>query len=432
MVKPTAAASDSRSPARERGRIDDRGRGDCRGRGRGNGRDKDSRGRGRGRFVAPTGAAFFTGASTKQLDVNAPIQQQEQQQVTITTVAAGQDGAVVLPFTKSFSNEPNSSRVARTAAESMAAAARARLGEGEEIIVAEMDVQNEIVEDKNASVSQKSSKNEETSSLFDDENVDEMLTGFDSNYVYDSDSSEEEQRTAMQNFKGKENDMRPIRLPFPLALSQSTPMYACQENAEEKENGVERVVSSMAVSQLADPEVTSPFLDWSSRQARDELKFSETNSWFLMKFPTRLPHLDQGSLVRDGLSKQTGAHHSGGGGAVKTELNEEGLEVIGSNTEVGDNSNATVGSNGELGMVGTGNKTVGYDNTLKDVAPGKYGKIVVYKSGRTELVVGGDNGDAEVRAKSILYNDLALGFAATNHAFLLGSDVNQRGLTLWL
>ena len=46
---------------------------------------------------------------------------------------------------------------------------------------------------------------------------------------------------------------------------------------------------------------------------------------------------------------------------------------------------------------------------MKDCAPGKYGKIVVYKSGRTELVVGGgDSGRPEVRM--LIHEGLQCGF----------------------
>ena len=315
----------------------------------------------------------------------------------MTTIAAGQDGAVVLPFTKPFSNDADrsgGSGVARTAAESMAAAARARLGEGEEIIVAELDMADEP-EQKKVSVLEQPSRRDGLPSLFDDENVDEMPMGVDSNYVYDSDSSEEERRQAKKK-GGRENGIKPLQLPFPLA-SYQTPMYACQEDIEEKKDGMENIVSSMAVSQLAtDAEERSPFLDWSSPQTREDMKFAERSSWFLMKFPTRLPHLDGGSLC-GGVTKQNVQQSSSVGGvAVKSE-NEEGLEVVDGNTEVGDTANSAVASGGEISLVGGSTVSVGYDNTLKDILPGRYGKILVHKSGRTELVVGGHNGGPEVR-----------------------------------
>ena len=81
-----------------------------------------------------------------------------------------------------------------------------------------------------------------------------------------------------------------------------------------------------------------------------------------------------------------------GKGMVKSELNEDGLEIVGSNTEVvGDVSHASA-SGAVAGSIGS----IGYDNTLKDISPGRYGKIVVRKSGRTELVIGGQDGEPEV------------------------------------
>jgi hypothetical protein len=189
------------------------------------------------------------------------------------------------------------------------------------------------------------------------------------------------------------------------------------------------------VSQLADPEVTSPFLDWSSPKTREDMKFGERNSWFLMKFPTRLPHLDHGSLV-GGATKQTVHHHTAGvSSAVKSEVNEEGLEVVSSNNEVMDTANPT-SATGDVGAIIGGNGPAGYDNTLKDIAPGRYGKIVVYKSGRTELVVGGHSGGPEVRNVLISYKKTILNSYHTSldaHIYYyLGPDANQRRVTMWL
>eukprot|EP00804_Cyclotella_cryptica_P012407 CCRYP_010858-RB/>CCRYP_010858-RB protein AED:0.04 eAED:0.04 QI:150/1/1/1/0.5/0.33/3/1421/485 len=419
---PVAPSADhTKSPGRGRDGRGREGRGrEGRGReGRGReGRGRDGRGRGRdgrggGRFVAPTGAAFFTGASTKQPD---GAQDTLSKTNASASIAAGQDGAVVLPFTKPFSNDARGSisGVARTAAESMAAAARARLGEGEEIVVAELDMGEDYDEGKKKSVLERSSSRfDGMPSLFDDENTEQISSSaLDGTYVYDSDSSAEERRRDRK--KGSVRDsgsMPPNRLPFPLASYQSVPMYACQEDVEEKKDGIESIVSSTAVAQLNDPEVTSPFLDWSAPCTREDMKFAERNSWFLMKFPTRLPHLDHGSLVGSASSKALLQQHQvGGDGLVKSELNEDGLEVVGSNTEIGDASNvATVPLGlGEIsGAIGSGGP-LRYDDTLKDIAPGKYGKIVVYKSGRTELVVGGHAGGAEVRM--LIHEGLQCGF----------------------
>ena len=394
-AKPSATAAAKAPEQSKQSKSPGRGRGDGRSKspgrgGRGNGRGRggrestDGRGRGRGgRFVAPTGAAFFTGASTKQPD-DVPSAHQPQ---TVATIAAGQDGAVVLPFSKPYS-ATSSSGVSRTAAESVAAAARAKLGEGEEIIVAEIDMADADEPKKVSVLEQQTTRRDGMPSLFDDEYTSEIPSGVDDHYVYDSDSSQEERRRK----KTKEIGIRPIQLPFPLG-SHQLPMYACQEDVEEKKDGIEGVLSSVAATQLVDPEVTPPFLDWSSPYTRDDMKFAERDSWFLMKFPTRLPHMDDGSLV-GGARKQT-AQNPSDRAIVNSEFNEDGLEIVGSNTEVvGDVSNASTAS-GIGGVVGAGS-SIGYDNTFKDIAPGRYGKIVVRKSGRTELVIGGQDGEPEV------------------------------------
>lgn len=60
--------------------------------------------------------------------------------------------------------------------------------------------------------------------------------------------------------------------------------------------------------------------------------------------------------------------------------------------------------------VGAGPSTAtGYDDTLKDIPPGRYGRIVVRKSGRTELIVGGgDTSEPEVRM--LVHEGLQCGF----------------------
>jgi hypothetical protein len=282
----------------------------------------------------------------------------------------------------------------------MAASARAKLGEGEEIVVAEMEKDDDDFEPKKKSVLEidRPSRMDGMPSLFDDENADTSHPDgmdVDSIHVYDSDSSEEERRRVKKKKDETDQGLAPHRLPFPMTYNQSSAMYACQENIEEKKD-MDGIVSSMAggMALNADPEESSPFLDWNSPKTKEDAKFAERNSWFLMKFPTRLPHLDCGSLVGGVGSNSKSMQSNDGGGIVKSEVNEGCVEVVGSSGDVAD----TVMAAGVAHAVGAGSgSAVGYDDTLKDIAPGRYGKIVVYKSGRTELVVGGHHGGAEVR-----------------------------------
>ena len=43
--------------------------------------------------------------------------------------------------------------------------------------------------------------------------------------------------------------------------------------------------------------------------------------------------------------------------------------------------------------------TTNFDNTLSKAPAGRLGRVVVYKSGKTVLVMGGDGGSPEVRAQ---------------------------------
>ena len=52
----------------------------------------------------------------------------------------------------------------------------------------------------------------------------------------------------------------------------------------------------------------------------------------------------------------------------------------------------------------------GYDDTLKDSAAGRYGKIVVYKSGKAFLIVGGGGDSKTPPVRMKLANGLPCGF----------------------
>lgn len=403
-----------------------------RGRGaRGGGRAGSGRGGRGGRFIAPTGAAFFTGACAKRSDtaggfasvaaVGGGGDVNGDDPRTEVKIAAGQDGAIFIPGSSSASGAVGSrgssgiNKVSNSAAESMAAAARAKLGEGEEIVVAEMELEDgETADDgKKKSVLDGPSRSERFDgmpSLFDDENdvpmISDHATLADA-FVYDSDSSEEERRVKRKQQqrgggggKNSNSGVAPTQLPFPVGVNQQ-PMYNCQEGMfdDEKKIEAEPIASSsttQASSKLNDPPIQSPFLDVT--YASEEMKQAENNSWFLMKFPTRLPHLDNNSMVSSTKS---------GKKAVKAEVDEDGLELVGSaNVDTSMDIPTAATSVSSSATVGG---ALGYDDTLKDCAPGKYGKIVVFKSGRTELVVGGgDSGRPEVRM--LIHEGLQCGF----------------------
>ena len=232
-------------------------------------------------------------------------------------------------------------------------------------------------------------------SLYDDE-VEETVVDMDA-FEYDSDSSIEEEKQRRRGNNAGRFRMAPSQLPFPVAPHQQA-MYDCQDATnntlviedEKKSADVEMSTEQQSSSLLSDPVLESPFIDVNS--AANDLKQLELDSWFLMKFPTRLPHLDNSV--------------SGGPNAnVKDEMLEgDEPDFVGSSSDMNNNMmSATV-------SVGAGPSTAtGYDDTLKDIPPGRYGRIVVRKSGRTELIVGGgDTGEPEVRM--LVHEGLQCGF----------------------
>jgi len=226
-------------------------------------------------------------------------------------------------------------------------------------------------------------------------------SGISSAYMYDSDSSAEERRARRRGDGDIGGELRPTQLPFPLAPHQQT-MYDCQQESsygEEKKMSDTDTVAAAASSaislssKLSDPPLQSPFLDLDS--VSDELKQMESNSWYLMKFPTRLPHLDSGSSSSNASKKKVTA--------IKREINEESGRP---DTVTSSNVDISVGS-GEVGGSLTSSPQ-GFDDTLKDAAAGRYGRIVVRKSGKTELVIGGDDNGLEVRL--LVHQGLQCGF----------------------
>ena len=418
---------------------DGRGRGRGRG-GRGGGRGRDGRGRGRGRggragrFIVPSGSSFFTGDAAKRSESTTPGLPGSggpSQELLTAKVQAGTDGAVFMPGANSSrtsatantgggngsgSGAPGGIRVARSTAESMAASARARAGEGEEIIVAEMlDMEGD--EDEANAGKKKSVLDGPSSSmrfdgmpsLFDGEDekeeIDDPTKGISDAFLYDSDSSVEERRVRNRNKKNPNNSavaggfrLPPIQLPFLVGKHQQT-MYDCQEKKDEEE---EKKMSedgdganTTSYLNLSDPPLQSPFLDLAS--VSEGMKQLETEPWFVMKFPTRLPHLDTSSSSSSSANSSKKAAE-----LIKSELSEGGApDAVGSMT-VDEVKSSNVAGASEASASGP----QGYDDTLKDVAAGRYGRIVVRKSGKTELIIGGgDDGTPEVRKERMCLMD---------------------------
>lgn len=363
----------------------------------------------------PTGAAFFTGQSHQTAGDDGDPSQAVTERVK---VEAGTDGAVFMPGSEAASAGAGVAgggpRVARSAAESIAAAARARAGEGEEIIVAEIQEGDDGDDEKGRKKSVLDGPSRAgLPSLFDDEQNQDGDAGPSDRhgvadaFLYDSDSSAEERRARRRSDHGGTGErgfrMPPSQLPFPMAPHQPS-MYDCQDVTEMKEEEEKKmaepegIAATALYSTLSDPPLKSPFLDLTA--VSDEVKQqveNGNNSWFVMKFPTRLPHLDTSSST--GIVKNEVV--TGEASAKKDE------ESSGAPDKAGSAVAPPSSDGGGVTLASVSGPALGYDDTLKDAASGRYGRIVVRKSGKTELVIG--EGDNEVRL--LVHEGLQCGFS---------------------
>jgi hypothetical protein len=121
----------------------------------------------------------------------------------------------------------------------------------------------------------------------------------------------------------------------------------------------------------------SPFVD--AHRKKDLLW--EQNSWFIMQLPTRLPPLKPNTPNVPLFS---------------TDGDDEAKEEATSSNEI--SPMASISEVVTQPVVATN-----FDNTLSHTAAGKLGKIIVYKSGKTVLVMEGPEG-SKVRLNSGLFS----------------------------
>lgn len=191
-------------------------------------------------------------------------------------------------------------------------------------------------------------------------------------FMYDSDSSREEERA-----KGKSKQystIEPLELPFPseplpLGIGSSVRPVAYESStgnpspdAVPSEQGV-----AIVNQDAAEPSVC-PFVD-----PKDKEKLSwEQNSWFLVQLPTRLPPLQP---------KTTD-------GPMPVYSAEDPIDDI--NVE-DPNQLAAISD-----LVTPPITAKSHDNVLTGVAPGRIGRILVYKSGKTVLKLEGPDGSSSI------------------------------------
>jgi hypothetical protein len=170
-------------------------------------------------------------------------------------------------------------------------------------------------------------------------------------------------------------------------------LYKSQEQKPEK--GEEKNTEIMV-----DPPLRSPFLNL--KEATAEQKKEEQLSWMIFKLPTRLPRLAphctlSGKAMKNESAMETDATDASDLAYAGVDPSDPPIpDVVVSSTTP--NSNTPVDSS-----------ATGYDDTLKDAAAGRYGKIVMHKSGKAYLIVGGaDSKTPQVRM--LLSEGLPCGF----------------------
>lgn len=264
-------------------------------------------------------------------------------------------------------------------------------GQGEEIIIGEIEAGPEDGAPVNILLRKKKEFN--GPSMFDDEeeeNTDAFLTG----PTYDSDTSSDEEETNAASASKKKSKrasskkgavkretrgmLQPYQLPYDvpeplLGPKSALPMYECQMD--------EKVLAERIAAQddvKGDPPLRLPFLPLDAPLSQT---IRESSAWMMFKFPTRLPHFDKNSTIQ---GCKAAAIVKGDPDGDDDE--EEGEQ----NEESKQQQVIDVDSKGNDALLAQGGGC--YDDTLKDISPGRFGRIIMYKSGKTLLVIGGGDG----------------------------------------
>lgn len=336
------------------------GSGPIQGRGRGRG---GGAGGGRKRSPLPQGQVFFTAAP-----------------------AQGRKGAAASKT--SGSRASSSSGPSGGGKDSKSKVLRQKKdNEATEEVVGELDkaIGSRFAEDgapqKRSSKLEKYEDTEREPSMVEDQSASNTKQISEEGYTYDSDSSLEEAKPQPPN-----PNIPPCRLPFPIAplpvgvsaKEKDRPiMYTEQLSKKdrkrqfENEQGTVPITASHGTLQTKETQ-PSPFVDTQDVEA---LQW-EMESFFLFQFPTRLPALVQKSLTN---KDKNDRDHVDGGTMAKD--NTEGAES--SEMRVADVSTSPI----QQGR---------FDNTMADATPGKLGKILVYKSGKTVLLLQGPKGEVRL------------------------------------
>jgi hypothetical protein len=302
--------------------------------GRGRGRGRGGRGgRGRGRIPIPQGTVFFTGGEKKTASSAKGLTAKR------ATISAG------------------ASRSARKGTDAAGKGGRDLIDTSTEEVVGQLDT---------AIGGSGNTKKESVLERDYGDYVDEegppvggaMNLNISANCMYDSDSSGERSTRKSKTI----SLIAPLELPFlTRSLSERIePDVTSSTNIDEDNCG--------DYPESAQPE--SPFV---AMYKTDGIR-DENNSWFLVQLPTRLPPMQKNF-----------SHHE------NENDDAEGREIADRNTTM-DSTPSSANNNvmNNLSEVAVPPVTTScFDHGLDKNAPGKIGKILVYKSGKTVLVIDG-------------------------------------------
>lgn len=304
------------------------------GRGRGRGRGGRGRGgRGRGRIPIPQGTVFFTGGEKKT------AASAKGSTAKRTTISAGE------------------SRSSRKSDDAAGKSGRDLIDTSTEEVVGQLDT----AIGGSGNTKKESVLERDYGDYVDEEGppvASTMNLNISANCMYDSDSSDE----------GSTKKSKTMSLIAPLELPFAT--RSLSERVEPDVTNSTHIDDHNCGDYPESAQPASPFVAMDKTDGIHD----ENNSWFLVQLPTRLPPMQKN------FSRQENDNDDAEGG-----------EVADRNTTI-DSAASSANNNvmNNLSEVAVPPVTTScFDHGLDKNAPGKIGKILVYKSGKTVLVLDG-------------------------------------------
>lgn len=183
-----------------------------------------------------------------------------------------------------------------------------------------------------------------------------------SDYLYDSDSSDERSKKSKQDM----NMIRPFELPL-------VAMYQVESNDDDlllpdKVVSLNAFNTTNRESKSSTERLPSVFADAISKIDNND----GDNSWFIVQLPTRLPPMESN------FDNENPGEISGNATNIDENIIEKKEKSPAKDSNIMHNISSVA-----IPPIITNN----FDNALCSVAPGKVGKIVAYKSGKTVLVI---------------------------------------------